>query len=60
MDTRLLKILEEETAKEKAKKKKKPIFQIRKEKSLNYYSGWHKGKPLETKEEKTEKQTKLK
>ena len=60
MDTRLLKILEQETAKEKAKKKKKPIFQIRKEKLLNYYSGWHKGKPLETKEEKTEKQTKLK
>jgi len=30
MDTRLLKILEEETAKEKAKKKKKPIFKERK------------------------------
>lgn len=56
MDTRLLKILEEETAKEKAKKKKKPIFKLRKEKSVMYYSGWHKGKPLETKEEK---QTKL-
>ena len=52
MDTRLLKILEEETAKEKAKKKKKPIFKVRKEKSITYYSGWHKGKPLETKEEK--------
>ena len=58
MDTRLLKILEEETAKEKAKKKKKPIFSLRKEKSLNYYSGWHRGKPI--KEEKTEKQTTLK
>ncbi|MBI2101849.1 hypothetical protein HYT53_04540 [Candidatus Woesearchaeota archaeon] len=57
MDTRLLKILEEETAKEKAKKKKKPIFEVRKEKRLNYYFGWHKGKPLE--EGKTEKQTKL-
>ena len=43
MDTRLLKILEEETAKEKAaKKKKKPIFKLRKEKSVMYYSGWHK------------------
>ncbi len=57
MDTRLLKILEEETAKEKAKKKKKPIFEVRKEKRLNYYSGWGKGTPI--KEEKTEKQTKL-
>ena len=34
MDNRLLKILEEETAKEKAKKKKKPIFKVRKEKSV--------------------------
>ena len=57
MDTRLLKILEEETAKERAKKKKKPIFKLRKEKSVMYYSGWGKGKPI--KEEKTEKQTKL-
>ena len=55
MDTRLLKILEEETAKEKAKKKKKPIFKLKKEKSIMYYSGWHKGKPLETKEEKQAK-----
>ena len=57
MDTRLLKILEQETAKEKAKKKKKLIFKVRKEKSVMYYSGWHKDKPLETKEEQ---QTKLK
>ena len=57
MNTHLLKILEEETAKEKAKKKKKPIFKVRKEKSVMYYSGWHKGKPI--KEEKTEKQAKL-
>ena len=28
MDNKLLKILEEETAKEKAKKKKKPIFKL--------------------------------
>ena len=42
MDYRLLKILEEETAREKAKKKKKPIFKLRKEKSVMYYSGWHK------------------
>lgn len=57
MDTKLLKILEEETAKEKAKKKNKSIFKVRKEKSVMYYSGWHKGKPI--KERKTEKQEKL-
>lgn len=56
MDTRLLKILEEEVAKEKAKKKKKTLV-LRKEKRLTYYSGWGKGKPVE--EEKTERQTKL-
>ena len=58
MDTRLLKILEQEVVKEKAKKKKKPVFNVRKEKSVMYYSGWHRGKPI--KEEKTEKQAKLK
>ena len=57
MDTRLLKILEEEATKEKAKKKKKLVFKVRKEKSIMYYSGWGKGKPV--KEEKTEKQAKL-
>ncbi len=56
MDTRLLKILEEETAKEKAKKKKKSIFKVRKEKSVMYYSGWGKGKKAE---DKSERQTKL-
>ena len=59
MDTRLLKILDEETAKEKAKKKKKPAFSLRKEKTLKYYSGWHRGKPLE-KESKEEVQKTLK
>ena len=53
MDNLLLKILEEETAKEKAKKKKKSIYNVRKEKSLMYYSGWHKEKSI--KEEKTKK-----
>lgn len=57
MDNRLLKILEDEVAQEKAKKKKKPIFNVRKEKSVMYYSGWYKGKPI--KEEKTERQAKL-
>ena len=42
MDNRILKILEQETAKEKAKNKKKPIFNVKKEKTLMYYSGWHK------------------
>ena len=58
MDNRLLKILEAEVAKEK-KKKKKPALYLRKEKRLSYYSGWHRGKPIETKE-KTEVQSKLK
>ena len=57
MDTRLLRILEEEVAKEKAMKKKKPIFKVKKEKSIMYYSGWGKGKPV--KEEKTEMQEKI-
>ena len=57
MDNRLLKILDEETKKEKSKKKKKPIFKLKKEKSVMYYSGWRKGKPV--KEEKSEQQTKL-
>ena len=60
MDTRLLKILEKEVEYEKAKKKKKPIFNVRKEKRLMYYSGWHKDDKPVNKEEKAEKQTKLK
>lgn len=56
-DDRLLKILDEEVAKEKSKKKKKPIFKVRKEKSVMYYSGWGKGKPV--KEERVERQEKL-
>ena len=57
MGNSLLKILEKEVEKEKAKKKKKPVFEIKREKSVMYYSGWGKGKPI--KEEKTEKQAKL-
>ena len=60
MYNKLLKILEEETAKEKAKKKKKPLLQLSKEKRLAYYSGWHKDDKPVNKEEKAEKQTKLK
>ena len=56
-DDRLLKIFDEEVAKEKARKKKKPVFKVKKEKSIMYYSGWGKGKPI--KEEKTERQAKL-
>ena len=59
METRLLKILEKEVEYEKAKKKKKTIFKLRKEKRLMYYSGWHKDDKPVNKEEKTEKQTKL-
>ena len=61
MDTRLLRILEKEVEYEKAKKKKrKPIFSLRKEKRLMYYSGWHKDDKPVTEREKAEKQTKLK
>ena len=60
MDTRLLKILEQETSKEKARKKKKSIFNLRKEKSVMYYSGWHKDDKPVNKETESEKQTKLK
>ncbi|MBI1936119.1 hypothetical protein HYS31_06780 [Candidatus Woesearchaeota archaeon] len=58
MDTRLLKILEEEVRKEKAKKRKKPLLQLPKEKRLMYYSGWHRGNPVTGK--KAEKQERLK
>ena len=60
MDTRLLKILEKEAEYEKAKKKKKNIFKLRKEKRLMYYSGWHKDDKPVNKEEKAERQMKLK
>ena len=58
IDNYLLKILEQEVQKEKAKKKKKPSLELKKEKRLAYYSGWHKDKPI--KEEKAERQAKLK
>ena len=60
MDTRLLKILEKEVEYEKAKKKKKPVFKLRKEKSIMYYSGWHKDDKKVNKREKVERQTRLK
>ena len=58
-DDRLLKILDEEVAKEKAKKKKKPILALKKEKSLNYYSGWHKDDEPVTQVTKEAKQKRL-
>lgn len=58
MDTRLLKILEKEVEKEKSRKKKL-IFRVRKEKSIMYYSGWHKDDKPVDKEEKSERQAKL-
>jgi len=58
-DDTLLKILDEEVAKEKAKKKKKPILALKKEKSLNYYSSWHEDDMPVTHETKEEKQKKL-
>ena len=60
MDTRLLKILEKEVKYEKSKKKKKNISNLKKEKRLMYYSGWHKDDKLVTEEEKGERQRKLK
>ena len=59
MDTRLLKILEKEVEYEKSKKKKKNISNLKKEKRLMYYSGWHKDDKPVNKEEKAGKQTKL-
>ena len=59
MDNRLLKILEKEVKYEKAKKKKKNISNLKKEKRLMYYSGWHKDDKPVNKEEKSEKQKKL-
>ena len=59
MDNRLLKILEQEVQNEKSRKKKKPIFKLKKEKSIMYYSGWHKDDKPVNKKEKSEKQTKL-
>ena len=58
MGNHLLKILEQEVEKEKSKKKKKPLH-LKKKKRLMYYSGWHKDDKPVTKEEKTEKQSKL-
>jgi len=59
-DDRLLKILDEEVAKEKAKKKKKkPLLALKKEKRLQYYSGWHKDDKPVTQETKEEKQKRL-
>lgn len=51
MDTLLLKILE----KEKSKKKKRSIFKLKKEKSIMYYSGWHKGNPIKEKRQKNKR-----
>ena len=59
MDTRLLKILEKEVEKEKARKKKRSPLELRKEKRLMYYSGWNKDDKPVTEEENLEKQTKL-
>ena len=58
-DDRLLRILDKEVAKEKAKKKKKPSLELRKEKRLTYYSGWHKDDKPVTQETKGAKQKKL-
>ena len=59
MDNRLLKILEQEVQKEKAKKKKKHVPKLRNEKRLMYYSGWNKDDKPVTEEERGEKQKKL-
>jgi len=59
MDTRLQKILEEEIAKEKAKKKKKLIYKSKSEKSIMYYSKWSKDDKPVTQETREAKQKKL-
>jgi len=58
-DDRLLRIIDEEVAKEKLKRKKKPILALKKEKSLNYYSGWHEDHKPANQETKEERQRKL-
>lgn len=59
MTNPLLKALDELTKEEQAKKKKKkPVFELRKEKRLQYYSGWGKGNKAVDKG-KVEKQEKL-
>ena len=55
--SRLQNVLEELRKEEELKKPKKKKFEIRKEKRLQYYSGWSKGKGLDPKKE--EKQEKL-
>jgi len=55
-DDTLLKILDEEVAKEKVKKKKKVKLELRREKRLQYYSGWHKDDEPVTQETKEVKQ----
>lgn len=49
-----MQVIEELKKEEQAKKKKKPALTLTKEKRLQYYSGWGKGKV-----EKVEKQKKL-
>ena len=59
MTNPLLQVLEELKREEQAKnKKKKPVFNIKKEKRLQYYSGWGKGDKAVDKE-KVERQKKL-
>ncbi|MBW2976591.1 hypothetical protein KY347_04045 [Candidatus Woesearchaeota archaeon] len=58
-DNTLLKILDEEVAKEKARKKKKPLLALKKEKRLQYYSGWHKDDKPANQESEEAKQKKL-
>ena len=57
MDTRLLKICEKMVEEEKARKKKKSLPGLPKEKRIMYYSGWGSGKSV--KKEKEERQEKL-
>jgi len=48
MTNPLFKAIDELKKEEEFKKKKKPNLEFRKEKRLNYYSGWHKDdKPVD-------------
>ena len=58
MTNPLLKAMDELKREEQAKKKRKANFNIKKEKRLQYYSGWHKDdKPVN--KERVERQKKL-
>ena len=60
MDNEFLDALNKLAKEEKQKKKERKVFNVRKEKRLAYYSGWHDGNKPVAEDVKREKQSKLK